>query len=129
MSNPIKNAECTPEEAFSIVGDNVIFGSGSPFCNFELGEGALEADLNILPKYKFQTSKDEHRVDLAADAMVPIETNSGYMPSERTLSPDDAWNAVYVSVLTRMGPSYTLIDTFSNASPTTFFLPCLYLVK
>ncbi|KAL6575791.1 hypothetical protein OROHE_000772 [Orobanche hederae] len=88
MSNPTKKAECTPEEAFSIVGDNVIFGSGSPFSNVELG--ASEADLNILPKYKFQTSKDEHRVDLAAGAMVPIETSSGYMPSERTLSPDDA---------------------------------------
>ncbi|KAL6525431.1 hypothetical protein OROHE_015738 [Orobanche hederae] len=92
MSNPTKNAECTPEEAFSIVGDNVIFGSGSPFSNVELVEGASEADLNILPKYKFQTSKDEHRIDLAAGAMVPIETSSGYMPSERTLSPDDAEN-------------------------------------
>ncbi|KAL6556962.1 hypothetical protein OROHE_006838 [Orobanche hederae] len=82
---------CTPEEAFSIVGDNVIFGSGSPFSNVEISrEGASEADLNILPKYKFQTSKDEHRVDLAAGAMVPNETSSGYMSSERTLSPDDA---------------------------------------
>ncbi|KAL6588009.1 hypothetical protein OROMI_000987 [Orobanche minor] len=53
-------------------------------------EGASEADLNIIPKYKFQTSKDEHRVDLAPGAMVPIETSSGYMPSERTLSPGDA---------------------------------------
>ncbi|KAL6571130.1 hypothetical protein OROHE_002773 [Orobanche hederae] len=90
MSNPTKNAECTPEEAFSIVGD-VIFGSGSPFSNVELGfEGASEADLNILPKYKFQTSKDEHRVDVAAGTMVPIETSSGYIPSDRTLSPDNA---------------------------------------
>ncbi|KAL6498731.1 hypothetical protein OROGR_028278 [Orobanche gracilis] len=39
MSNPTKNAECTPEEAFSIVGDNVIFGSGSPFSNVEFGNG------------------------------------------------------------------------------------------
>lgn len=30
-------AECTPEEAFSIVGDNIIFGSGSPFANVDLG--------------------------------------------------------------------------------------------
>ncbi|KAL6558020.1 hypothetical protein OROMI_018370 [Orobanche minor] len=97
MSNPTKNAECTPDEAFSIVSDNVIFGSGSPFSNVELDrEGAWEADLNILPKYKFQTSKDEHRVDLAAGAMVPIETSSGYMPSERTLSPDDAVNDLCV---------------------------------
>ncbi|KAL6508945.1 hypothetical protein OROHE_021504 [Orobanche hederae] len=53
-------------------------------------EGASEADLNILPKYKFQTSKDEHRVDFAAGVMVRIETSSGYMRSERTLSPEDA---------------------------------------
>ncbi|KAL3815220.1 hypothetical protein ACJIZ3_016488 [Penstemon smallii] len=39
MSNPTKNAECTPEEAFSIVGDNIIFGSGSPFNNVDLGNG------------------------------------------------------------------------------------------
>ncbi|KAL7125976.1 hypothetical protein ABFS83_14G153700 [Erythranthe nasuta] len=39
MSNPTKNAECTPEEAFSIVGDNIIFGSGSPFSHVDLGNG------------------------------------------------------------------------------------------
>ncbi|KAG8363487.1 hypothetical protein BUALT_Bualt19G0027500 [Buddleja alternifolia] len=39
MSNPTKNAECTPEEAFSIVGDHIIFGSGSPFDNVDLGNG------------------------------------------------------------------------------------------
>ncbi|KAL0308716.1 UNVERIFIED_CONTAM: NAD-dependent malic enzyme isoform, mitochondrial [Sesamum radiatum] len=39
MSNPTKNAECTPEEAFSIVGDNIIFASGSPFNNVDLGNG------------------------------------------------------------------------------------------
>ncbi|KAG4202369.1 hypothetical protein ERO13_A05G334100v2 [Gossypium hirsutum] len=37
MSNPTKNAECTPEEAFSIVGDNIIFASGSPFRDVDLG--------------------------------------------------------------------------------------------
>lgn len=30
-------AECTPEEAFSIVGDNVVFASGSPFKDVDLG--------------------------------------------------------------------------------------------
>lgn len=30
-------AECTPEEAFSIVGDHIIFGSGSPFNHVDLG--------------------------------------------------------------------------------------------
>ncbi|KAI3418654.1 uncharacterized protein J3R85_013604 [Psidium guajava] len=39
MSNPTKNAECTPEEAFSIIGENVIFASGSPFKDVDLGNG------------------------------------------------------------------------------------------
>ncbi|GMN62007.1 hypothetical protein TIFTF001_031108 [Ficus carica] len=51
MSNPTKNgmflvfdwgeAECTPEEAFSIIGDNIIFASGSPFNNVDLGNGHI----------------------------------------------------------------------------------------
>ncbi|KAK4349291.1 hypothetical protein RND71_032046 [Anisodus tanguticus] len=39
MSNPTRNAECTPEEAFSIAGDNIIFSSGSPFKDVDLGNG------------------------------------------------------------------------------------------
>lgn len=30
-------AECTAEEAFSVLGDNIIFASGSPFSNVDLG--------------------------------------------------------------------------------------------
>ncbi|GMH22352.1 hypothetical protein Nepgr_024195 [Nepenthes gracilis] len=41
MSNPTKNAECTPEDAFSIVGDNIIFASGSPFKDVDLGNGRI----------------------------------------------------------------------------------------
>ncbi|GAA0153127.1 oxidoreductase [Lithospermum erythrorhizon] len=41
MSNPTANAECTPKEAFSIVGDNIIFGSGSPFPDVDLGNGRI----------------------------------------------------------------------------------------
>uniref|UniRef100_A0A1D1Z7Z2 Malic enzyme n=1 Tax=Anthurium amnicola TaxID=1678845 RepID=A0A1D1Z7Z2_9ARAE len=41
MSNPTKNAECTPEEAFSILGDHIIFASGSPFQNVDLGNGKI----------------------------------------------------------------------------------------
>ncbi|MCD7470561.1 hypothetical protein HAX54_010530 [Datura stramonium] len=39
MSNPTRNAECTPEEAFSILSDNIIFASGSPFKDVDLGNG------------------------------------------------------------------------------------------
>ncbi|PKA58868.1 NAD-dependent malic enzyme 1, mitochondrial [Apostasia shenzhenica] len=41
MSNPTKNAECTPEEAFSILGEHIIFASGSPFNNVDLGNGKI----------------------------------------------------------------------------------------
>ncbi|THG20142.1 hypothetical protein TEA_002378 [Camellia sinensis var. sinensis] len=41
MSNPTKNAECTPEEAFSILGENIIFASGSPFKDVDLGNGHI----------------------------------------------------------------------------------------
>lgn len=30
-------AECTPEEAFSILGEKIIFASGSPFSDVDLG--------------------------------------------------------------------------------------------
>ncbi|KAF6159367.1 hypothetical protein GIB67_032138, partial [Kingdonia uniflora] len=39
MSNPTRNAECTPKEAFSIVGDHIVFASGSPFKDVDLGNG------------------------------------------------------------------------------------------
>ncbi|KAK1408901.1 hypothetical protein QVD17_41039 [Tagetes erecta] len=41
LSNPTMNAECTPEEAFSIVGKNIIFASGSPFKNVDLESGEI----------------------------------------------------------------------------------------
>ncbi|KAG7579033.1 Malic enzyme N-terminal domain [Arabidopsis thaliana x Arabidopsis arenosa] len=41
MSNPTKNAECTPQDAFSILGENMIFASGSPFKNVEFGSGHI----------------------------------------------------------------------------------------
>lgn len=39
MSNPTKNAECTPQEAFAVLGDQLIFASGSPFKDVDLGNG------------------------------------------------------------------------------------------
>ncbi|KAJ7564625.1 hypothetical protein O6H91_02G026700 [Diphasiastrum complanatum] len=41
MSNPTKNAECTAEEAFKYVGDHIIFASGSPFEDVDLGDGKV----------------------------------------------------------------------------------------
>uniref|UniRef100_A0A0D6R4F2 Malic enzyme n=1 Tax=Araucaria cunninghamii TaxID=56994 RepID=A0A0D6R4F2_ARACU len=41
MSNPTTNAECTPQEAFETVGDCIIFASGSPFPDVDLGSGRI----------------------------------------------------------------------------------------
>ncbi|XP_022147088.1 NAD-dependent malic enzyme 62 kDa isoform, mitochondrial [Momordica charantia] len=41
MSNPTTNAECTPEQAFSILGENIIFASGSPFKDVDFGNGHI----------------------------------------------------------------------------------------
>ncbi|KAK7295026.1 hypothetical protein RJT34_17929 [Clitoria ternatea] len=41
MSNPTMNAECTAAEAFSHAGENIVFGSGSPFENVDLGNGKV----------------------------------------------------------------------------------------
>lgn len=59
-------------------------------------EGASEADLSILPKYRFQTCKDEDRVGFGAGRMVPMETGSGYVPNDRILLPEDAVSALSV---------------------------------
>ncbi|KAH7306697.1 hypothetical protein KP509_22G025900 [Ceratopteris richardii] len=41
MSNPTKNAECTAEQAFKHVGPHIVFASGSPFTDVELGGGKI----------------------------------------------------------------------------------------
>ncbi|CAJ1932660.1 unnamed protein product [Sphenostylis stenocarpa] len=53
-------------------------------------EGASEADLSILPKYKFRISSSEDKSNGGAGSMVPIETNSAYLANERVLLPEDA---------------------------------------
>jgi hypothetical protein len=45
LSSLCCTAECTPEEAFSIVGDNIIFASGSPFKDVDLG---MHCGINVL---------------------------------------------------------------------------------
>ncbi|XP_011023388.1 PREDICTED: NAD-dependent malic enzyme 59 kDa isoform, mitochondrial-like [Populus euphratica] len=39
MSNPTMNAECTAADAFKYAGPNIVFGSGSPFEDVDLGNG------------------------------------------------------------------------------------------
>lgn len=51
-------------------------------------EGASEADLCILPKYRFQILNNEEKPCVGAGKMVPVETSS--VESERILLPEDA---------------------------------------
>ncbi|KAK1437688.1 hypothetical protein QVD17_03484 [Tagetes erecta] len=51
-------------------------------------EGASEADLTVLPKYKFQVSNGNPNV--GAGRMIPVESNTGYLAVERVLLPEDA---------------------------------------
>ncbi|KAJ0692837.1 putative transcription factor C2H2 family [Helianthus annuus] len=54
-------------------------------------EGASDADLNALPKYRFQASKDnEDKPEVGAGRMVPAESNGGHLAVERVLLPEDA---------------------------------------
>ncbi|KAG6650558.1 hypothetical protein CIPAW_06G052100 [Carya illinoinensis] len=53
-------------------------------------EGASEADLSILPKYRFQVLSNEEKLSGGAGSMVPVETNSGYLANQRLLLPEDA---------------------------------------
>ncbi|GFS34873.1 NAD-dependent malic enzyme 2 [Actinidia rufa] len=41
MSNPTLNAECTAVDAFKHAGENIVFASGSPFKNVDLGNGKV----------------------------------------------------------------------------------------
>ncbi|XP_022726441.1 E3 ubiquitin protein ligase RIE1-like [Durio zibethinus] len=53
-------------------------------------EGASDADLSILPKYRFQTINNAEKPSVGAGKMVPIETSSGYLANEHILLPEDA---------------------------------------
>lgn len=53
-------------------------------------EGASEADLSILPKYRFEVQNSDEKLGVGAGKMVPIEMNGGYVANERILLPEDA---------------------------------------
>lgn len=44
----------------------------------------------MLPKYKYQVMGDEEKSRVRAGKMVPVETSSGYLATERVLLPEDA---------------------------------------
>ncbi|GAB2279935.1 hypothetical protein Dimus_014570 [Dionaea muscipula] len=53
-------------------------------------EGASDADLSALQKYRFQSSNNEEKPSVGAGQMVPFDTGSGYLANERVLLAEDA---------------------------------------
>ncbi|XP_050231459.1 E3 ubiquitin protein ligase RIE1 [Mercurialis annua] len=53
-------------------------------------EGASDADLNILPKYRFQVTDDVDKPSAGAGKMVPIDMSSEYLANERVLLHEDS---------------------------------------
>ncbi|KAH9622718.1 hypothetical protein KSS87_007859 [Heliosperma pusillum] len=54
-------------------------------------EGAPEADLNVLPKYRFHMSSNGEKPSVGAGVMVPMDTGNGDSAAECVLLPEDAW--------------------------------------
>ncbi|XP_027098336.2 E3 ubiquitin protein ligase RIE1 [Coffea arabica] len=52
-------------------------------------DGASDADLSMLPKYRFEISMDEDKPS-GSGKMVPIQSSGGYLALERNLLPEDA---------------------------------------
>ncbi|MCL7032399.1 hypothetical protein MKW94_021557, partial [Papaver nudicaule] len=52
-------------------------------------EGASEADLSMLPRYKFQINSSEEKPSTGGK-MIPLTMNGGELADERVLSPEDA---------------------------------------
>lgn len=75
----------------------------SSYCFGMIQDGASEADLSILPKYRFRITSNEDKPSGGAGLMVPIETSSAYLANERMLLPEDAvcssQNAIYFSLM------------------------------
>ncbi|KAL8142085.1 hypothetical protein V2J09_015117 [Rumex salicifolius] len=53
-------------------------------------EGASDADLSILPKYRYKSTDNEKKPSVGAGLMIPVESSSGYVATERVLLPEDA---------------------------------------
>ncbi|GAB2226706.1 hypothetical protein Drorol1_Dr00022525 [Drosera rotundifolia] len=53
-------------------------------------DGASDADLSALPKYRFQISSNVSKTSVGAGQMVPLETGTGYLATERVLPAEDA---------------------------------------
>ncbi|XP_042462192.1 NAD-dependent malic enzyme 65 kDa isoform, mitochondrial-like [Zingiber officinale] len=90
MSNPTKNAECTPEEAFSIVGDHIVFASGSPFPDINLGNGIGHCNqgnnMYLFPGIGLGTLLSGARVISDGMIQAAAERLAGYMKDDEVLN-------------------------------------------
>ncbi|KAK5833346.1 hypothetical protein PVK06_017171 [Gossypium arboreum] len=57
-------------------------------------EGAVEADLSVLMKYRFQIINNGEKPCVGAGKMVPVEMSGGYLANEHLLLPEDARGTV-----------------------------------
>ncbi|CAN4081508.1 unnamed protein product [Withania somnifera] len=90
MSNPTRNAECTPEEAFSILGDNIIFASGSPFKDVDLGNGHIghcnqANNMFLFPGIGLGTLLSGSRIVSDGMLQAAAECLAGYMTEDEVL--------------------------------------------
>ncbi|KAJ6722566.1 MALIC ENZYME-RELATED [Salix koriyanagi] len=91
MSNPTKNAECTPEDAFSIVGDNILFASGSPFQDVDLGNGHIGHcnqgnNMYLFPGIGLGTLLSGSRIISDGMLQAAAECLAAYMAEEEVLN-------------------------------------------
>lgn len=91
MSNPTKNAECTPEEAFSIVGDHIIYASGSPFKDVDYGNGRIGHcnqgnNMYLFPGIGLGTLLSGSRVVSDGMLQAAAERLASYMTEEEVLN-------------------------------------------
>lgn len=97
-------------------------------------EGASDADISILPRYRYDASFDNGQKTTEEGLMVPIVNNSGISTSERVLVREDA---VRLSISRNISLFYLwklrvklLFDKFLLISRLTCFYQysCLYLI-
>ncbi|XP_065016330.1 NAD-dependent malic enzyme 62 kDa isoform, mitochondrial-like [Musa acuminata AAA Group] len=91
MSNPTQNAECTPEEAFSTVGDHIVFASGSPFHDVNLGNGKIGHcnqgnNMYLFPGIGLGTLLSGARVISDGMLQAAAECLASYMKEEEVLN-------------------------------------------
>lgn len=91
MSNPTRNAECTPEQAFSIVGDHIVFASGSPFSDVKLENGKIGHcnqgnNMYLFPGIGLGTLLSGARVVSDGMLQAAAECLASYMKEEEVLN-------------------------------------------